>query len=133
MTRTLEKQLKTYGLNASSISLFQQRISYLKLPAFLHPFKEQLLAYLHHEISLLSNHTLLATTDVLESLFGRYKYFSQRSPLKELRSLLLTIPLSTVNFTNHYITDALTTIRADELAWGHEYLKALPDDEKRQT
>ncbi|EHJ09609.1 hypothetical protein CWATWH0003_5616 [Crocosphaera watsonii WH 0003] len=78
------------------------------------------MTYLHNEVSLVSDHTLLPTTDVLESLFGRYKYFSQRSPLKELRSLLLTIPLSTVNFTNQYITDALTTIRADDLSqWVH--------------
>ena len=120
LTRTLEKQLKIHGLNSSSISLFQQRLSSLQLPTFLHPFKQQLLTYLHNEVSLVSDHTLLPTTDVLESLFGRYKYFSQRSPLKELRSLLLTIPLSTVNFTNQYITDALTTIRADDLSqWVH--------------
>ena len=120
LTRTLEKQLKTHGLNASSLSLFQQRLSSLQLPPLLHPFKEQLLAYLYNVILKASDHTLLPTTDVLESLFGRYKYFSQRSPLKELRSLLLTIPLSTVNFTNQYITDALTTIRADDLSqWIH--------------
>ncbi|CCQ55675.1 hypothetical protein [Crocosphaera watsonii] len=107
-------------MNSSSISLFQQRLSSLQLPTFLHAFKQQLLTYLHNEVSLVSDHTLLPTTDVLESLFGRYKYFSQRSPLKELRSLLLTIPLSTVNFTNQYITDALTTIRADDLSqWVH--------------
>ncbi len=68
------------------------------------------------ELSSHPPHPLLATSDVLESLFGRYKHFSQRCPLKELRSLLLTIPLSTVNLTNQFIQEALTTISSSDLS-----------------
>ncbi|WP_049802824.1 hypothetical protein [Gloeothece verrucosa] len=50
-----------------------------------------------------------------KSLFGRYKYFSQRCPLSELRSLLLTIPLSTIDFNNQFIKDALTTVHCSDL------------------
>ena len=45
MTRTLEKQLKTLGLNSHSISLFKNRLAQLKIPSYLNPFKRKLLQY----------------------------------------------------------------------------------------
>jgi hypothetical protein len=120
ITRTLEKQLKTHGLNSSSSSLFQKHLSPLNLPSSLNPFKDKVFHYLETEASLASHHTLLATSDVLESLFGRYKHFSQRCPVQELRSLLLTIPLCTINFSPQLIRDALTTVRSSDLSqWVH--------------
>ncbi len=66
---------------------------------------------------------------VLESLshlvgiplqISRYKYFSQRCPIKELRSLLLTIPLTTIDLTPQFIKDALTTVHSSDLSeWIH--------------
>ena len=64
---------------------------------------------------------VLTTTDVLESLFGKYKYFSSRCPLKDLRQMILTIPLSTINFTKDIVKTALETIRGIELEeWVHQ-------------
>ena len=73
------------------------------------------------EIAKAPHHTLLATSDILESIFGRYKYFSQRCPIKELRSLLLTIPLTTIDLTPQFIKDALTTVHSSDLSrWIHD-------------
>ncbi|WP_013334783.1 hypothetical protein [Gloeothece verrucosa] len=116
MTHTLLKQLKTLGLNSDSVTLYKQSLSSLKIPESLAPFTEQILTYLNQQIHSTHSLPLLATTDVLESIFGRYKYFSERSPIKELRSSLLTIPLTTINFTPEFIRNALTTVRSVDLS-----------------
>ena len=68
------------------------------------PFKQKILNYLQAEISPLEdNRTVLATSDVIESIFGKYKCFSQRCPLQDLRSMLLNIPLTTMNLTKDLI------------------------------
>ncbi len=116
MTRSLETIVKTQGLNSSSLFLLHKSLSSLHIPPSLFSFQHQLFNYLYTQLSSHPPHPLLATSDVLESLFGRYKHFSQRCPLKELRSLLLTIPLSTVNLTNQFIQEALTTISSSDLS-----------------
>ncbi len=116
LIRLLQRQLKIFGLHSSSLTQFNQLLSRLYIPPSLNPFQEHIFQYLTHEISLLSHQTLLASSDVLESIFGRYKEFSKRCPLKELRTLLLTIPLSTINLTHQFIKDALSTVHASDLA-----------------
>ncbi|EAZ89360.1 hypothetical protein CY0110_15170 [Crocosphaera chwakensis CCY0110] len=118
MTRSIETIVKTQGLNSSSLFLFHKSLSSLDIPPCLFPFKHQLFNYFYTQLSSHPPYPLLATSDILESLFGRYKYFSKRCPLKELRSLLLTIPLSTVNLTPQFIKDALMTVsNADLSQW----------------
>ncbi len=116
MTRSLETIVKSHGLNPSSISLLQKALSSLSIPSSLLPFKSKLFDYLSTQLSSNPPFSLLATSDILESLFGRYKHFSRRSPLKELRSLLLTIPLSTVKITRPFLRDGLTTVTNSDLS-----------------
>ena len=52
----------------------------------------------------------MATSDIIESLFGKYKQFSARCPIKEMGQTILTICLSTMNLTTELIKDALETI-----------------------
>jgi hypothetical protein len=54
--------------------------------------------------------SFLASSDVIESLFGKYKHFSSRCPLKEMGQMILTIYLSTMDLTTNLIKDALETI-----------------------
>ena len=79
-------------------------------------FKQKISQDLEGEIAPIKNRTLLATSDILESIFGRYKQFSQRCPLKDFRSMLLTIPLVTMNLTKEVIKQALETIHCTDLS-----------------
>lgn len=54
---------------------------------------------------------LLGTSDVIESLFGKYKQFSERGPLRELGASLLLLPLATVQLTTDLVREALTAMR----------------------
>ena len=93
------------------------------VPSSLQSFLEKITAYLTREISLVQEDlTFLGTSDVLESIFGKYKRFSARSPLKDLRQMLLTIPLSTMTLTADVVRKAgLETVRGHELQqWLHQ-------------
>ncbi len=108
MTRILEQQLKILGLNRQSAQQFSRTLSAIAIPQSLEPFKQKIFNYLETEISLIEdNRTVLATSDVIESIFGKYKCFSQRCPFKELRSMVLTIPLATMKLTTDVIKTAL--------------------------
>lgn len=122
MTRTLEKQLKIFGLNRQSLTQFSQKLSQLEISEILEPFQQKIFTYLKKEIELIQDdRTILATSDILESIFGKYKHFSQRCPLSDLRSMLLTIPLSTMKLTRDVIKQALETVREIDLSqWVNE-------------
>ena len=116
MTRALEKQLKLFGLTQQSESQFIENLSTLGIPNELEPFKHKILDYLKGEINRLEDdRTLLATSDVLESIFSKYKRFSARCPLKDFRQMLLTIPLSTMNLTCDVVKQALETVSGTDL------------------
>ncbi|MEH1917682.1 hypothetical protein [Nostoc sp.] len=79
---------------------------------FTEEFAQKILSYLTQEISQITlGQTLLATSDVLESLFGKYKHFSSRSPLKQIGQIFLSICLSTMNLTTTVVKEALETVR----------------------
>ncbi|NEU84497.1 hypothetical protein [Nostoc sp. UIC 10630] len=110
MTRFVETQVKLGGLNQEVFSIFQQHLT-MKVD-FTEEFAQKILSYLTQEISqITSGRTLLATSDVLESLFGKYKHFSSRSPLKQIGQIFLSICLSTMNLTTTLVKEALETVR----------------------
>jgi len=134
MTRTLEIQLKHFGLNKESLATFENTVSSFT-DTSLKDFKQNIVNYLVKETSKISSKdTFLATTlratspsgtfpstDVLESLFGKYKNFSARSPLNQINQLLFTIVLSTTNLTANFLKEALETIRfVDVENWANQ-------------
>jgi hypothetical protein len=115
MIRLLQQQVKIFGLNSSSEVQFKQRLSQFYIPTALNSFKQQLFLYLQQEMPHFDQ-TLLATSDILESIFGRYKNISKRCPIKEIRSLILTIPLIPITITHDFVKKALNTIPCRQLS-----------------
>jgi hypothetical protein len=61
---------------------------------------------------------LLGTSDVIESLFGKYKIFAQRRPIKELGASILLISLSMIEITLDLVKEAMESTRfIDVVAW----------------
>ena len=114
MIRLLQKQVKQMGLTSSSAFQFEQLLLNFNIPASLNSFKAQLFLYLQQEMPDYDQ-TLLASSDVLESIFGRYKNLSKRCPLKEIRSLILTIPLIPITLTHNFVKNALNTVSCSHL------------------
>ena len=90
MTRTVENHIKRSGLNQEIFSLIQQHLTVEAIP--LEGFSQKILEYLRQETSQIQlGETLLMTSDVLESLFGKYKQFLSRSPQKQIGQTFLSI------------------------------------------
>ncbi|NEX23769.1 hypothetical protein G3480_26485, partial [Thiorhodococcus mannitoliphagus] len=55
--------------------------------------------------------TWLASSDIIESVFGKYKTFTARGPLKEIGRLVLTIPAFLTELTPSLIREAMVSVR----------------------
>lgn len=117
LTRTLETQLKKLGINQQSLTNFEK--NKFEFDSELLNFQQRICDYLVTQSSDIPDEkTFLATSDVIESLFGKYKQFSARCPFKEMGQMLLTMCLSTMNLTNTVVKNALEAISfADVEAW----------------
>lgn len=122
LVNTIAQQLKHHGLSHASLVLFIKQTASLTLSPRLQQFKNLILAYLRSHIApLSSDQTLLASSDVLESIFGKYKLFSSERAFKEIGQMILTIPLFTTKLTPQRVKQALETISmSDVQAWAKE-------------
>lgn len=114
-TRSLETQLKTCGINQQSLDEFE--LDKVLLNTNLSSeFKQNILEFITTESSQIpEGKTLLATSDVLESIFGKYKQFSCKSPIKQMGQMILNISLCTMNLTTSVVKQALETVRYADL------------------
>ena len=56
-------------------------------------------------------------------MFGKYKHFAARAPLKEIGKLILTLPACVGKFSAEVIQEAMKTVRtADVQRWVDEHL-----------
>lgn len=118
LTRSVETHLKRAGINHQSPDHFEKEQVVFPTPA-VENLQQQIFHYLNIQSkNLKDGDTFLATSDVIESLFGKYKLFSSRCPIREMGQTILTICLSTMNLTTELIKDALeATSFADVEDW----------------
>ena len=122
LVNTVAQQLKQNGLNHTAPASFVKETTACSLSPRLERFKNYILAYLQNHTSALPlNQTLLASSDVLESIFGKYKLFSAERSFKEIGQMVLTIPLFTTKLTPQRVKLALESIRmVDVQAWAKQ-------------
>jgi len=53
----------------------------------------------------------LASSDIVESVFGKYKTFTAKGPLKEVGKLVLAIPAFVSDLSTHLIREAMESVR----------------------
>jgi hypothetical protein len=121
LTRSVETHLKQSGISDQSPIYFEQNLAVYS-DSYLQDFQQHILDYVIIQSNKFKElDTYLATSDVIESLFGKYKQFSSRCPLKEIGQTILTICLSTMNLTTNIIKNALeTTTFVDVEDWKTE-------------
>ncbi len=112
ITRSLEEKIKQEGLSQDSYEEFEQNCQTSSGVERINKFREKIQEYLTRELSMIGEDEIrIISTDVIESLFGKYKSFSQKSPLKEIRRMILTIPIATLEITRELINKALSTVK----------------------
>ncbi|MDJ0590831.1 MAG: hypothetical protein QNJ72_12675 [Pleurocapsa sp. MO_226.B13] len=67
------------------------------------------------------NQAFIATSDIIESIFGKYKIFASSSPNSDINEMILTLLLSTTKVTPDKVLQAMETIHINEVNdWSNE-------------
>jgi hypothetical protein len=65
----------------------------------------------------------LGTSDVIESLFGKYKWFTEKAPYAEVGASVLALPLLTVDLTADLVSQAMASVSVQDVrTWVAENL-----------
>jgi hypothetical protein len=94
VSKTLQTVLKTQGLSRATPALVEAQLAAQgPLAAPVADFQRRILQHIEQEAAKLpADATWLASSDIIESVFGHYKTFTSRGPLKEVGRLVLLIP-----------------------------------------
>lgn len=125
VSKTIQTVLKTQGLARATPALVQAELAALgPLVAPVADFQTRVLKHLEHEASKLPvGVTWLASSDIIESVFGHYKAFTARGPLKEVGRLVLLIPAFLCELIPPVICEAMAAVRTiDVEQWVHTHI-----------
>jgi len=118
-----EKQLSHHGISQDSLAIENANTDTEILTPRLKNFKNGIDDYLVEESSKIPpNDILWPNSNVIESLFGKYKFFISIRPLQEISKLILIIPLCTIEITGQFIKDAMETISIKHVEWWAEHV-----------
>ncbi len=112
-SKAIQSVLKSEGLHAG---IGEPLRATLIPPAALTPraadFSNRILEQVTQEAAKIPpGETWLASSDIIESVFGKYKTFTSRGPLKEVGRLVLAIPAFIADLTIPVIRDAMESVR----------------------
>lgn len=107
-----ERLVKHEGIHGETAQRLQQKVRReLVQEGRVAQFESKIMAYLNEEgRGRPANESLLGTSDVLESLFGKYKMYSSKSSFKELGASLLMLPVITTRLTSQILKNALEAV-----------------------
>jgi hypothetical protein len=116
ITRGIETKLKREGLKKSLLAECESILKEDLSAPYLKRLREEIKDYLREQTAVMKPGShLLASSDILESLFGKYKFFSKKCPIQELSRMVLIIPLSTLKLTEDIVKQALETVTSMDL------------------
>lgn len=137
------EQIKHEGLHEYSIDYFKDSTNSLVLTSMTHSLKDKIIDYMSNELehikdkennSTVSNDAIPASSDIIESLFGKYKQFLMTSPLNEVSKMVLILPLLVVDITNDLIKDAMENVKTKDLEkWADEVFGISSLAKRRQA
>jgi hypothetical protein len=110
-------EVKHNGLQQKTLYRFQNKINDIQID---YPRVKSLIAelecFLYNETSTIpSTENWLGTSDIIESIFGKYKNFSARTAMKGIGKTILTIPVFTSTITVEKIKIALESVSIHKL------------------
>lgn len=128
------KEIKHQGLRQSSWRRIRQALSAEK------PVSEREKRFLRDTLKLVRaegakvpvRQCFVGSTDVLESLFGKYKDLAEHGPSREITANVLMIPLFVTQLTAELLREALESVHEEDLRlWVEQHLGASPQKKKR--
>ncbi len=63
----------------------------------------------------------MGSSDVIESLFGKYKWFGEKAPYAEVGASVLALPVLTVELTAEMVYEAMLSVSVEDVRdWAAE-------------
>ena len=126
MTKLLQSEIKKNGLSSKSLTNLTERFKQNNIKIDTPASKEvntQIEEYLINETINLKDAVMLGCSDIIESIFGKYKYFSAKSPMKEVGKSILTMPVFTSKITPELVLAAMEAVSIKQVdRWLEEKL-----------
>jgi hypothetical protein len=117
MSQAVCRIIKHQGINAQQVKRCEQVIESRSQTERTRAFGEELKAFLCEQASKVKKgETLLGSSDVIESLFGKYKALVQRSPLQAITATILLVAAWTSQRTERVIRQAMETVKNSAVA-----------------
>ena len=125
MVEVIEKaeiQLKHKGLHNQSVEDLRKQFDKRELSSKAVKLKDQIVDYMEQNSQdLPEKESRLVSSDIIESIFGKYKHVHHESPLKEIGQMLLMIPLFVTNISIEMVKEAMVTIKTiDVEKWAED-------------
>ena len=117
-SKLIQAHLKSKGLQQGAREQLQAALAPLStLTPRAATFTQQILAQVALEAAKIPPDSIwLASSDIIESVFGKYKCFTTRGPLKEIGKLVLAIPAFIADLTTPLIREAMESVRTVDVA-----------------
>lgn len=116
VSKTVQTLLKTKGLSRTTPAALQVELALGPLAPPVADFRTRLLQVVEQEAAKLpAGVTWLASSDIIESIFGHYKAFTTRGPLKEVGRLVLLIPAFLSELSAAAIREAMESVRSRDV------------------
>lgn len=134
VVKTAEEEVKWAGIRSCSWRRIRQVLSEEILQGEQeNRFREEALRLVREQGSKVpAGQCYVGSTDVLESLFGKYKELAEQGPSREITANVLMIPLFATTLTADLLRTALESIRAQDVQyWVEQQLGASPQRKKR--
>ncbi len=109
--------LKTEGLHANSAKDLAEQFARLKIvDERAQRFRDKILAAVTEEAKKLPKGKIgLASSDICESVIGKEKLFSKKSPLQEIGKSILMIPVFLTDITAELVRTGMQSVRTRDL------------------
>ncbi|MBV8399839.1 MAG: hypothetical protein JOZ17_14030 [Acetobacteraceae bacterium] len=134
VVQVAEQEIKEAGLSRTSWRRVKDRLDGESPPAGVEKaFRGRVLAFVREEgAQVPARQKYLGSSDVLESLFGKYKDLAAPAPCREITAKVLMIPLLVTSLTADLLRQALETVRAQDVEeWLDEHRGPSPQKKKR--
>jgi len=111
LVKALKNEVKSNGFSKNTKENFEKGISDIKIDTpRLRAIKDEIIEYVNMECGTLGNKLVPGCSDIIESILGKYKSFSMKSPMKEVGKTLLTIPVFTSEITPEEVKKAMECV-----------------------
>jgi hypothetical protein len=135
-SKQIQSYLKSHGLHAGSRRPLQATLA---PPSALTPraqaFTAAVLAQVDQQAAKIPLGMIgLASSDIIESVFGKYKLFATRGPLKDIGKLVLTIPAFLADLTLPLVRHAMESVGTRDVEdWANTHLGISMLTKRRQA